>query len=47
MFTFNGAAHSSVVIDPRAGKRIASIPLDGKPEYGASAGDRKVYANLT
>src|SRR5712691_6630042 len=47
VFTFNGDAHSSTVIDPRAGTRITNIPLGGKPEYGASAGDGKVYANLT
>src|SRR5450432_1684004 len=47
VFTLNGDAHSSTVIDPRAGKLITNIPLGGKPEYGASAGDGKVYANLT
>ena len=47
VFTFNGDAHSSTVIDPAAGKRITTIDLGGKPEYGASAGDGKVYANLT
>src|SRR5438034_1461483 len=47
VFTFNGDAHSSTVIDPQAGKAITSISLGGKPEYGASAGDGKVYANLT
>ena len=47
VFTFNGDAHSSTVIDPAAGKRITNIDLGGKPEYGASAGDGKVYANLT
>src|SRR5215468_1932280 len=46
VFTLNGDAHSSTVIDP-AGTLIANIPLGGKPEYGASAGDGKVYANLT
>ncbi len=46
VLTFNGDAHSSTVIDP-AGKLITNIPLGGKPEYGASAGDGKVYANLT
>jgi DNA-binding beta-propeller fold protein YncE len=46
VFTFNGDAHSSTVIDP-AGKLITNIPLGGKPEYGASAGDGKVYGNLT
>jgi DNA-binding beta-propeller fold protein YncE len=47
VFTFNGDAHSSTVVDPRAGTLIRNIPLGGKPEYGASAGDGRVYANLT
>ena len=47
VFTLNGDAHSSTVIDPKAGKAITNISLGGKPEYGASAGDGKVYANLT
>ena len=47
VFTLNGDAHSSTVIDPRAGTLITNIPLGGKPEYGAPAGDGKVYANLT
>jgi len=47
IFTLNGDAHSSTVIDARQGKLITNIPLGGKPEYGVSAGDGKVYANLT
>src|SRR5437588_12563539 len=47
VFTFNGDARSSTVIDPKGGTLITNIPLGGKPEYGASAGDGKVYANLT
>jgi DNA-binding beta-propeller fold protein YncE len=47
VFTLNGDAHSSTVIDPKAGKLITNLPLGGKPEYGVSAGDGKVYANLT
>lgn len=47
VFTLNGDAHSSTVIDPRAGAVITNIQLGGKPEYGVSAGDGKVYANLT
>ena len=47
VFTLNGDAHSSTVIDPRQGTLITNIPLGGKPEYGTSAGDGKVYANLT
>jgi hypothetical protein len=47
VFTLNGDAHSSTVIDPKAGTLITNIALGGKPEYGASAGDGKVYANIT
>jgi DNA-binding beta-propeller fold protein YncE len=47
VFTLNGDAHSSTVIDPRTGTLIANIPLGGKPEYGVSAGNGKVYVNLT
>ncbi len=47
VFTLNGDANSSTVIDPREGTLITNIPLGGKPEYGVSAGDGKVYANLT
>src|SRR5215471_4968513 len=47
VFTFNGDAHSSTVIDPKNGTKITDIDLGGKPEYGGSAGDGKVYANLT
>ena len=46
VFTLNGDAHSSTVIDSR-GRLITNITLGGKPEYGVSAGDGKVYANLT
>jgi len=46
VFTLNGDAHSSTVIDS-AGTLITNVPLGGKPEYGASAGDGKLYANLT
>src|SRR3989441_7713150 len=47
VFTFNGDAHSSTVIEPKAGTLITNIQLGGKPEYGASAGDGKGDANLT
>src|ERR1700704_3402119 len=47
VFTLNGDAHSSTVIDAKAGTLITNIALGGKPEYGVSAGDGKVYANLT
>jgi hypothetical protein len=47
VFTLNGDAHSSTVIDPVAGRVASTIPLGGKPEYGAAAGDGMVYANIT
>jgi DNA-binding beta-propeller fold protein YncE len=48
IFTFNGDAHSSTVIDPRAGgKLITNIPARRQAEYGVSASNGKVYANLT
>jgi DNA-binding beta-propeller fold protein YncE len=47
VFTLNGDAHSSTVIDPIKGSLITNIALGGKPEYGVPAGDGKVYANLT
>jgi outer membrane protein assembly factor BamB len=46
VFTLNGDAHSSTVIEPKTGTLITNIELGGKPEYGASAGNGKVYANL-
>ena len=47
VFSFNGDANSTTVVDPVAGKLVTNIPLGGKPEYGASADDGKVYINLT
>ncbi len=47
VFSLNGDANSSTVIDAAAGKLIKNLPLGGKPEYGVSAGDGKIYANLT
>jgi DNA-binding beta-propeller fold protein YncE len=47
VLSLNGDAHSSTVIDAADGRLIGNLPLGGKPEYGAVAGDGKVYANLT
>jgi DNA-binding beta-propeller fold protein YncE len=47
VFSLNGDANSSTVIDAAEGKLIKNLPLGGKPEYGVSAGDGKLYANLT
>jgi len=47
VFSLNGDGNSSTVVDAASGKLVTNIPLGGKPEYGASTGDGKVYANLT
>jgi len=46
VFTFNGDAHSSTVIDASTGAQVANIPLGGKPESGLSAGNGKLYVNI-
>jgi DNA-binding beta-propeller fold protein YncE len=47
VFSFNGDAHSATVVEPVVGKLVTNIPLGGKPESGVSAGDGKVYVNIT
>ncbi len=47
VFSLNGDANSSTVIDAKNGTFLKNLPLGGKPEYGVSAGNGKVYANLT
>lgn len=46
VFSFNGDANSSTVVDPRKGTLVTNIPLGGKPEYGQSARNGKIYVNL-
>jgi hypothetical protein len=46
VFTFNGDAHSSSVLDPTSGARVGTIDLGAGPEFGVSAGDGKLYVNL-
>jgi DNA-binding beta-propeller fold protein YncE len=46
VFTFNGAAASSTVIDPASGDVIGTIRLGGRPEFGVSAGGGRLYVNL-
>lgn len=46
IFTFNGDAASSSVIDAATGKNIGTIALGGKPEFGVSAGDGRLFANI-
>ena len=46
IYTMNGDAKTSTVIDPAAGKVVSTIPLGGKPEFAVSAGNGMLYANL-
>src|SRR3954469_11093820 len=46
VFSFNGDANNSTVVDPRRGTVVANVALGGKPEYGQSSREGKVYVNL-
>jgi len=46
VFSFNGDANSTTVVDPKKGALITNIALGGKPEYGQSARNGKIYVNL-
>jgi DNA-binding beta-propeller fold protein YncE len=47
VLSFNGDANNTTIVDPKTGTRVTNLDLGGKPEYGAAAGDGKVYINLT
>lgn len=46
VFTFNGRSKSSTVIDAEKGTIVATIPLDGKPEFAAADGKGMVFVNI-
>jgi len=46
VFVFNGKSNNATVIDAATNKIVATIPLDGKPEFSVSDGRGKVYVNL-
>jgi DNA-binding beta-propeller fold protein YncE len=46
VFSLNGDANSASVINPVSGESVGTIPLAGKPEFGVSAGDGKLYVNI-
>src|SRR5215467_6256658 len=46
VFTFNGRSKNATVIDAPKGTVVATIPLDGKPEFGAADGKGMVYVNI-
>ncbi|HEY2499049.1 MAG TPA: YncE family protein [Candidatus Angelobacter sp.] len=46
VFTFNGRSKNATVIDADKGTIVATIPLDGKPEFGVADGKGMVYVNI-
>jgi WD40 repeat protein len=46
VFTFNGLSHDSTVIDAPNGAVLATIKLDGKPEFAASDGKGMIFVNI-
>jgi YVTN family beta-propeller protein len=46
VFTFNGGSSNSTVIDAKGNKVIATILLDGKPEFSVTDGKGKVFVNI-
>ena len=46
LFTFNGGSSNASVIDPAQSKEIATIQLDGKPEFPQTDGKGIIYVNI-
>ena len=46
VFTFNGRSHDATAIDAVDGKVLATIKLDGKPEFAASDAKGTVFVNI-
>jgi DNA-binding beta-propeller fold protein YncE/mono/diheme cytochrome c family protein len=46
VLTFNGRSKNATVIDAANGKVVATIPLDGKPEFGVADGKGGVFVNI-
>ncbi len=46
VFTLNGDAKTASVLDTKTGRRIGTIELGAKPEFGVADGRGKVYVNL-
>jgi YVTN family beta-propeller protein len=46
VFTFNGGSSNATVIDAVTNEVVATIPLEGKPEFPVSDGKGKVYVNI-
>jgi len=47
VYMFNGRSQSATVIDAKSGKVVATVPLEGKPEFGTADPEAgRVYDNL-
>src|SRR5438477_932438 len=46
VFTFNGRSQDSTAIDAATGKVLATIKLDGKPEFAATDGKGEIWVNI-
>ena len=46
VFVYNGRSSNATIIDALSDKVIATIPLDGKPEFSVTDGKGKVYVNI-
>jgi YVTN family beta-propeller protein len=46
VFVYNGRSANATVIDAKTDKVVATIKLDGKPEFSATDGKGKVYVNI-
>jgi DNA-binding beta-propeller fold protein YncE len=46
VFAFNGRTGNATVLDAAAGTVAGTIPLGGKPEFGVSDGQGRVFVNL-
>ena len=46
VFVFNGGSSNATVIDATTNEVVATIPLEGKPEFPVSDGKGKVFVNI-
>ena len=46
VFTFNGGSNDATVIDAKTNEIVATLPLNGKPEFCVVDGAGKLYNNL-
>ncbi len=46
IFVFNGRSSNATVIDSKTNNAVATIPLEGKPEFSVSDGNGRAYVNI-